>query len=135
MVGSILTKQSEMVSADQTFSACTSNSQNFPILNGLGDVPIAVTKICGLRTPQMYKAFGRAIQERLSVAYNTSYQVTYNPIALAKSRKPLSVSTPLELRPEMTTWSTSITHHDGNSHWGTIYIQRLSRGAVAAVKP
>jgi len=61
MVGSVLTKHSEMVSTDQTFSACASKFQIFPKLHGLGDVPIAVTKICGLGIPEMdTKAFGRA---------------------------------------------------------------------------
>jgi hypothetical protein len=50
-----------MVSTNQTFSACAYNFQIFPKLHGLGDVPVAITKICGLGTPQMdTKAFGRA---------------------------------------------------------------------------
>jgi hypothetical protein len=61
MVGSILTKHSEMVSTDQTFFTCASKFQIFSKLHGLGDVPIAVTKICGLGIPYMdAKAFGRA---------------------------------------------------------------------------
>jgi hypothetical protein len=61
MVGSVLTKHSEMVSTDQTFFACASNFQIFPKLHGLGDVPIAVTEICGLGIPQVdTKTFGRA---------------------------------------------------------------------------
>jgi len=61
MLGSILAKHSEMVSTDQTFRACTSNFRIFAKLHGLGDVPIAITKICGLGIPQMdTKAFGRA---------------------------------------------------------------------------
>jgi len=61
MVGSILTKHSEMVSTDQTFCASASNFQISPKLHGLGDVPIAVTKICGLGIPQVdTKTFGRA---------------------------------------------------------------------------
>ena len=70
MLASVLTIHSEMVSTDQTFFACASNLQIFPKLHGLGDVPIAVTKICGLRTPQMdSKAFGRTASKLLSVAY------------------------------------------------------------------
>jgi hypothetical protein len=53
-----------MVSTVQTFSACAANLHIFPKLHGLGDVPIAVTKICGLGIPQMdTKAFGRATSD------------------------------------------------------------------------
>jgi hypothetical protein len=61
MLASVLTEHSEMVSTDQTFCACASDLQIFPKLHGLSDVPITVTKICGLGIPQMdTKAFGRA---------------------------------------------------------------------------
>lgn len=64
MAGSVLTKHSEMVSTDQTFCACASDFQIVPKLNGLCDVPIAVTEICGLGTPKMdSKAFGRATSD------------------------------------------------------------------------
>ena len=61
MVGSVLTVHSEMVSTKHTFSACAYNWQFLPKLHGLVDVPIAVTKICGLGCPPMdIKAFVRA---------------------------------------------------------------------------
>jgi hypothetical protein len=64
MLASVLTKHPEMVPTDQTFCACASDLQIFPMLNGLGNVPIAVTKICGLWIPQMdTKAFGRATSD------------------------------------------------------------------------
>ena len=64
MLASVLTEHSEMVPTDQTFNARASNLQIFPKLHGLGDVPIAVTKICGLWIPQMdTKAFGRATSD------------------------------------------------------------------------
>ena len=64
MLASVLTVHSEMVSTDQTFCACASDLRIFPKLHGLCDVPIAVTKICGLWIPQMdIKAFGRATRD------------------------------------------------------------------------
>jgi hypothetical protein len=103
MLASVLTEHSEMVSTVQTFSACPSNLRILPEFHGLGDVPIVITKICGLWIPQMdTKAFGRATGDSCQQP-NMNNLMTHNPIALAKLRKPPSVSTPLELRPEMTT--------------------------------
>ena len=64
MVGSVLTKHSEVISTVQTLSACASNLQIFPKFHGLRDVPIAVTKIRSLWIPQMdAKTFGRATSD------------------------------------------------------------------------
>ena len=71
MVGPILTKHSEMVPTEQTFSACASNFQIFSKLNGLVNVTIAVTKVCGLGISKMdTKAFGRAIGNPFSSMYH-----------------------------------------------------------------
>ncbi len=61
MLASVLTKLSEMVPTNETFFACASILQIFSKLYGLVDIPIAITKICGLRISYVdAKAFGRA---------------------------------------------------------------------------
>jgi hypothetical protein len=61
MVDTVLTKHSEMVSTEQAFSARATYGQILPKLRGLIDIPITITKICGLIPAQMdAKAFGRA---------------------------------------------------------------------------
>ena len=49
------------------------------------------------------KAFGRAKEYSMSVESVTESQMTYNPIAFAKFKKPSSVRTAGELKPETMT--------------------------------
>ena len=88
MLGSVLTKHSEMVSTKQTFSACAPKFQIFPKLNGLGNVPIAVTKICGLGIPQMNtKAFGRATTNFRQYQHYTNLSSDAQSNCLGKTEK------------------------------------------------